>query len=151
MNRTCVTSLLSIGAVVAALIGLTAQPVDAKLLFGDHLKCIKIKDHRENVFPEHLAFLDQFGLQDQCRVDPTATLLCVEADKFVHGVVAPGQDATPFVGDFLCYKQVNCQTGKIKSGTKVVVRDQFGVGVVELRKDEMVCVPAKKLFVVPDP
>jgi len=154
MNRKGLSLPLCVGILVAAAFAITAQPVAAQLVFGDHLKCIKIKDQRKNVFPKHLAFLDQFGLQDECRVDPQATLLCVEADKLIDHVVTPGEVEPPFVdfvGDFLCYKQLNCQTGKIPSGSLVVVEDQFGAGVVELKKDEMVCIPAKKHFVVIDP
>lgn len=123
-----------------ALVAATHSPAEAQY---DHLKCFKTKDVKlfKKASADISAVRATFGINENCKINPQAKLLCIPATKTVTEI-EEGTD-TPFAADELafdqtCYK-IKCPQVDIAPQE---VTDQFGTRDVDKLKASLLCMPA---------
>jgi hypothetical protein len=124
--------MLRRSATLAAVVVLAALPVRAQT---DHLKCYKVRDSLPRT--EYAADLGGLAPEPGCTIRTPAKLLCVATAKTNVTPTPPGAPAGPAAGQFLCYK-LKCDR---RSGTPLLVTDQFGSRTLEPKPAKLVCAP----------
>ena len=140
--------VLAAGLLLASAIVWLADPVYAEQTdvrtMRDHLKCYQFRDSNPEEV-ERVYLRNMFG-GEKCKLVVRAKFFCTATDKYIDNELL-GDLHRADAGDFLCYN-VQCEElNRFPTPDRIIgVTDQFGERRGQVRRAEMLCAPAKKIW-----